>query len=195
MTEAGDAPARVVVAPDSLKGTLPAAEVAAAFADGWRSARPHDDVVLRPMANGGEGTLQAFATASLGAERVPVTVTGPIGHAVSAAWLRVPEGDGTVTAAVELASTSGIELVPEVTGLQPLDASSIRFGQAIADALAHRVDRLVLTIGSSASSDGGAEMMHALGARIVDIDGTEVVPGARELACRSGPTYCLSRER
>lgn len=172
---------RVVVAPDSFKGTLTAAGVAAALAAGWRSVRPQDDIVERPMADGGEGTLAAVRTAWPAAEARPVTVSGPTGDPVQARWLLLPATDDAPggTGVVELASTCGIELLP--AGLSPWDAGTIGFGQAVLAALDEGVSRLVLGIGSSASTDGGTGFLHALGARFLDADGDPIPPGARGL--------------
>jgi glycerate kinase len=172
---------RVVLAPDSFKGSIPAAHVAEALADGWLSVDPSAEIVARPMADGGEGTLDAFAAAIPGSTRVPVTVTGPHGRPVAASWLLLPatvdEPNGT--AVIELASTSGIELLG--ADLRPLDAHSRGFGEAIAAALAHGVSRLVLGIGSSSSTDGGTGMLTALGARFTDAAGATIPLGARGL--------------
>ena len=117
---------------------------------------------------------------------MPVTVTGPHGRPVAASWLLLPATaeapDGT--AVVELASTSGIELLG--SGLLPLDAHTVGFGEAIAAALDHGVlekpvSRLVLGIGSSSSTDGGTGMLTALGARFTDAAGTTIPLGARGL--------------
>ncbi|MFT4050713.1 MAG: glycerate kinase [Microbacterium sp.] len=166
---------RVVVAVDSFKGSIPAAAAAAALAEGWRRVDPASEVLLRPMADGGEGTLDAFAAAVVGARRMPVTVRGPHGRDVDAAWLLLPDGTG----AVELASTSGIELLGDRR--RPWDAGTTGFGQAIAAALDHGVRRLVVGIGSSASTDGGAGMLAALGARLTDRAGAAIAEGARGL--------------
>ncbi|MGP3533957.1 glycerate kinase [Microbacterium sp. RD1] len=172
---------RVVLAPDSFKGTVPAATAAQVLAEGWRRIRPGDDLVLRPMADGGEGTLDAVAAAVPRAERIPVTVTGPGGSAVVASWLLLPPAPGAPvgTGVVELASTSGIELLGE--HLRPQSASTLGFGQAIAAALDAGVSRLVLGIGSSASTDGGVGLLTALGARFTDAAGGPVAPGAAGL--------------
>lgn len=166
---------RIVIAVDSFKGSITAAAAAAALARGWRAGRPADELVLRPMADGGEGTLDAFATGVAGAERLPVTVRGPHDREVAASWLLLPDGMGVV----ELASTSGIELLGHER--RAWAAGTAGFGQAIAAALDHGVSRLVLGIGSSASTDGGAGMLHALGARLVDPAGAPIVPGLRGL--------------
>lgn len=174
----------VVIAPDSFKGTIGAAAAAAALAAGWRSVRPHDLVRLMPMADGGEGTLDAFATTVPGARRMRITVTGPAGAPVEASWILLPPTPAAPggVGVVELASTSGIELLGSRARLRPLDAGTRGFGEAIAAALAHGVSRLVLGIGSSASTDGGMGMLAALGAGFTDAAGHPVTDGGRGLA-------------
>lgn len=171
----------VVVAPDGFKGSLTAGDAASAIGDGWCSVRPDDRVIARPVADGGEGTLDAFAAAVPGARRMPVVVDGPDGRPVDAAWLLLPPtADApTGTGVVELASTSGLELLGDRR--RPLDADTRGFGQAIAAALDHGASRLVLGIGSSASTDGGTGLLTALGARFADAAGRPIAPGARGL--------------
>ncbi|HYI33480.1 MAG TPA: glycerate kinase [Glaciibacter sp.] len=151
----------VVIAPDSFKGTATAIEAVRALADGWASVRPGDSVRLMPMADGGEGTLDAFEIAVPGSQRTPVTVQGPDNTPVAAHWLLLPDGTGVV----ELANTSGITLLDP---LLPLDAHTLGFGQAIAAALDHGVERLLLAIGGSSSTDGGVGALVALGATFTD---------------------------
>lgn len=148
---------RVVIAPDSFKGTATAASVAEAVRDGWLSARPSDDVLLAPMADGGEGTLDAFETAFPEATRQPITVTGPAGTPVDTHWLLLPDG----RAVVELAATSGLPLLGE--DLLPDTATSRGFGEAITAALSSGVTGLVLGIGGSASTDGGESVLDVIG--------------------------------
>ena len=165
----------VVIAPDSFKGTLTAAEAAERIAAGWLSVRPRDTVALRPMADGGEGTLDAFAAVP-GSERVPVAVVDAVGRPRESSWLRLPDGTGVV----ELADACGI------VGLDPLDprgAHTTGFGMAIRAALGAGVSRLLLAVGGSASTDCGAGLLVALGARLVDDFGREVTsPGNAALA-------------
>ncbi|MFJ2543943.1 glycerate kinase [Microbacterium sp. NPDC087589] len=173
--------ARIVLAPDSFKGTITAADAAASLAEGWSSVDPSATFVHRPMADGGEGTVAAFAAAVPGARRMPVVVDGPAGMPLETSWLLLPPSAGSPggTGVVDLASTSGIELLDE---LRPWDADTTGFGQAIAAALDHGVTRLVVGIGSSASTDGGTGMLSALGARFLDASGEPVARGARGLA-------------
>ncbi|MEZ3158976.1 glycerate kinase [Microbacterium sp. BWT-B31] len=180
-TRGGIGARRVVIAPDSFKGSIGAAAAAEALAAGWRSVEPDAVVVLRPMADGGEGTVAAFAASVPGSRRMPVTVTGPDAAPVEADWLLLPaSADAPAgTAVVELASTSGIELLGERR--LPWDADTTGFGQAIVAALDHGVSRLVLGIGSSASTDGGAGLLRALGAGFSGVDGAPIAPGARGL--------------
>lgn len=170
----------VVLAPDSFKGSIAAADAAEALAAGWADADPDAVFILRPMADGGEGTVAAFIAAVAGAERMPVTVDGPAGRPVDTHWLLLPAtaDNPQGTAVIDIASTSGIELVGE---LRPWDADTTGFGQVIAAALDHGVSRLVLGIGSSASTDGGTGLLSALGARFTDAAGRPVAPGARGL--------------
>ncbi|MCU1412946.1 MAG: hypothetical protein JWN80_286, partial [Microbacteriaceae bacterium] len=149
----------IVVAPDSFKGSATAGEVARAIESGWRSVRPGDHVILRPMADGGEGTLDAFELAFPDARRMPVG---------NAYYLQLPDG----TAVVELANTSGLTLQKE---LDPMGATTRGFGVAIAAALDRGADRLILGIGGSASTDGGMGALGAIGDRAVPPRGAIVL--------------------
>lgn len=165
--------ARVVVAPDSFKGSLSAAEVAAAVGRGLTAELPGLDVHLLPVADGGDGTLEA-ATAA-GFERVPVTAAGPTGEPLATAYGR--RGDHAV---VELADVSGLSRL--VSGrLQPLTASSRGTGEVMRAALTAGVRRIVLGIGGSACTDGGAGMLQALGVRLLDDAGRDIGPGGAAL--------------
>ncbi len=166
---------RVVIASDSFKGSIAAADASSAIADGWASVRRDDELVLLPMADGGEGTVDAFATAVPGSIRETSAVTGPDDREVTAEWLRLPDG----TAVIELAAASGLHLLDP---LRPLDAHTLGFGQLVASALAAGASRLVLAIGGSATTDGGAGLLTALGARLLDADGRPVRAGNRGLA-------------
>ncbi len=190
MRQNGRMSRRIVIAPDSFKGTADAASVVAALAAGLGEG---DEAVWMPMADGGEGTLDAIAQVVTGARRTPVRVTGPAGFPVDAAWLWLPPGDDAPlgTGVVEIASTSGIELLGDQ--LRPWQASTLGFGQAIARALDHGVSRLVLGLGSSASTDGGAGLLTALGARFTDDIEMSIAGGAEGLA--DATTADLTRRR
>jgi glycerate kinase len=171
---------RIVIAPDSFKGSAAAVQVTEAIAAGWRDVRPDDEIVELPMADGGEGTLDAFLLAVPGAHRIPVRVTGPDGRVVQASWVLLPataELPGG-TGVVELAETSGL---PLMNRLDPLGAHTLGFGQAIAAALDRGVSRLLLAIGGSASTDGGGGVLVALGARLLDTEGLSVLLGGGAL--------------
>ncbi|GAB2967845.1 glycerate kinase [Frigoribacterium salinisoli] len=166
---------RVVVAPDSFKGTASAADVAAAIADGWRSVRPADLVQEVPLADGGEGTVEAFRRALPDAVVHRTTVPGPDDRPVEAEWLALPDG----TAVVELASASGLPLLAEP---RPLDAHARGLGRVLAAALGAGATRLLVGLGGSASTDGGASVLRELGARLLDSLGEEVPDGGRGLS-------------
>lgn len=168
------APMRVVIALDSFKGTIDAPEASAAIATGWRSTRPDDTVVEVPMADGGEGTLDALAAAVPSSVRIDVRVDGPDDRALDAQFLRLPGG----VAVVELASTSGITLLDP---LRPLTAHTRGFGTAIRAALDSGATGLLLAIGGSASTDGGAGALRELGARLLDADGRDIPDGGAGL--------------
>lgn len=165
----------IVFAPDSFKGSAAADVAAAALADGWRSVRPGDTTVLAPMADGGEGTVDAFAAAVAGSTRVRVTVTGPDDRPVDAEWLLLPDGTGVV----ELALASGITLLDP---LRPESAHTRGFGQLIAAALDAGVTRLVLALGGSSSTDAGAGALAELGARFLTESGDAISDGNSGLA-------------
>jgi len=166
---------RIVVAPDSLKGSLDAAPAADAIARGWRSVRPDDELVLLPQADGGEGTLDAIASAVPGARVEDAgPVTGPDGRTVEGHWLLLPDG----TAVVELAQPSGLPLMaaPDARG-----ATTRGLGEVIARALDGGAHRLVIGLGGSASTDGGAGALTALGLRLLDADGADLAAGGGAL--------------
>ncbi|MFG2842075.1 glycerate kinase [Kitasatospora sp. NPDC048296] len=163
----------VVVAPDKFKGTLEGAEVAARIAAGIRRAAPGTEVRELPVADGGEGTLAAALAA--GFTRVAAKVAGPTGLPVDAAL--AVRGD---TAVVELAQASGLARLPGGR-TAPLAAGSYGVGQLIGRAVSMGAKRIVLGLGGSASTDGGAGMVQALGVRLHDADGTELPPGGAAL--------------
>ncbi|WP_231635123.1 glycerate kinase [Luteipulveratus halotolerans] len=164
----------VLLAPDKFKGTLTAAQVADALAVGVRRAAPSATTVTVPVADGGDGTLAAVVAA--GFERVPVTVSGPTGAPVESAYAR--RGDDAV---VELADASGLSRLPDGRPA-PMTASSAGTGELIAAALDAGCRRVVVGIGGSAGTDGGAGLLTALGARVLGRDGAPVRPGGGGLA-------------
>jgi glycerate 2-kinase len=163
----------VLVAPDSFKGTATAVEIAESIRAGWLGVRPDDRVDLAPMADGGEGTLDVFAQ-DRPSTRHRIAVPGADGVVRDAEWLEFTDTDGRRTGFVELASTSGIAQVAE---LVPLSGHSRGFGAAVRAALEAGVRRLVLSIGSSASTDGGSGLLAELGAEFLDRDGAPVRDG------------------
>jgi glycerate 2-kinase len=165
---------RVVVAPDKFKGSLTAAQVAARLATGLTRAAPGVEVVQVPVADGGDGTLEAAVSA--GYRRVPVRAEGPTGEPVGTAYA---ERDGV--AVVELADVSGLGRLPGGR-LAARAASSYGTGQVIRAALDAGCRRVVLGIGGSASTDGGAGIVQALGGRLLDAHGGEVGRGGAALA-------------
>jgi glycerate kinase len=165
---------RVLLAPDSFKGSIGAADAAAALARGWRSARPGDEVTCLPLADGGEGTLDMLAAALPGARWHRATVTGPAGQPAESAWLELP---GRV-AAVELARASGL---PMLSRPDPLGAGTAGTGELIAAALDHGAGQLMLAVGGSASTDGGCGALAALGAVFRDARGAVLPAGGGAL--------------
>lgn len=153
---------KVVIAPDSFKGTATAAEAAAALAAGWRRVRPDDELVPRPMADGGEGTLATVVAACPGAASHEVPgCAGPDGRPITGVFGLLPDG----SAVVDIATASGLPLMGAANALT---ATSRGTGQLIAAALDHGATRLVIGLGGSACTDGGAGILAALGARFTD---------------------------
>ncbi|MEW2017352.1 glycerate kinase [Rhodococcus sp. NPDC076796] len=164
---------RILLAPDKFKGSLSAADVARALASGMLSVDSSLETVCLPVADGGDGTVDAAVTA--GWDRMAVTCSGPTGEKVNTSYAR--RGD---TAVVELASAVGLELLPDGRP-DALGASTFGLGTVIADALEAGAERIVVGLGGSASTDGGAGMLSALGARILDADGNDVALGGGAL--------------
>ncbi len=163
---------RVLLAPDKFKGTLTAAEVASYLADGIRTRRPDAIVVTAPVADGGDGLLAACDAA--GFTRVAVDAAGPAGRPSTTAYVRRDD-----TAVVELAAVAGLAQLG--ADLAPMTATSRGVGEVIAAALDAGCRHVVLGIGGSASTDGGAGMVQALGARVLDADGRDITDGGAAL--------------
>jgi len=164
---------KIVVAPDKFKGSLPATQVAAAIAAGLHAGRPGAEVVTIPVADGGEGTVDAAVAA--GFERVPVTAAGPAGDPVRVSYARRGQ-----VAVVELAGVCGLARLPGGRPA-PLTASSFGAGEVLRAALEAGARRIVLGVGGSASTDGGAGLLQALGVRVLDTCGEPVRPGGAGL--------------
>jgi len=162
---------KIVIAPDSFKESLSAPEVAAAIARGWQQVFPEAECMLRPMADGGEGTVDALL-AAVGGERRECEVRGPMGTPVRAHWGWLGQG----TAVIEMAAASGLHWVPREQRDARL-ASSFGTGELIREALDAGARRIILGLGGSATNDAGAGLLQALGVRFLDAQGQELVPG------------------
>ena len=163
---------RVVVAPDSLKGTLSAAAAARAMREGWLRARPDDEVVAVPMADGGDGTLDVLADVLGGARRHELEVVGPLARPVRGAWLDL--GDGR--AFVESAQACGLALVP-ADRRDPRRTTSWGVGELLAAAARAGARQVLVGLGGSAVVEGGAGMAGALGHRLRNAAGNGVKVG------------------
>lgn len=166
---------KILIAPDSFKGSISALEAAKEIANGWRLIRPEDELTIIPLADGGEGTLEAISFIR-GGTFIEKAVTAPDGRSVNAQWLLLNDG----TALVELASASGLPLMQE---LAPLTAHTYGFGELLKDAAQHRqTKRIIATVGGSASTDGGAGALSALGFAFLGEDDQRVELGGSALA-------------
>ena len=170
--------AKVLLAPDKFKGCLTAAEVAAAVAAGLTDARPDLETIMLPVADGGDGTVAAAV--SVGYALVTVPTVGPTGEPIMAGYAL----DGQ-RAVVELAAAVGLDRLPGGR-LDPLGASTYGLGLVIKDALDRGAGEIVLGLGGSASTDGGAGMVQALGGRLYDAAGRDLPPGGGALVDLAG---------
>ena len=162
---------KVVLAPDSFKGTVSATDAVRALADGWRVVRPSDELVAHPMSDGGEGTLETIAAACPGATVHTVPgCTGPDGRRIPGRFGMLPDG----SAVVDMATASGL---PLSRALDALTATSRGTGELIAAALDAGATRLLVGLGGSASTDGGTGILSALGARFTDRHGRPLPDG------------------
>lgn len=173
----------VLIAADKFKGSLTAVQVAEHVTAGLRRARPGVAVEALPVADGGDGTVAAAVAG--GFERREVRVTGPLGMPVTAAYAL--RGD---TAVVEMAEASGLQLLPDGV-FAPLTATTYGTGELLLAAIEAGARTVVFGVGGSATTDGGAGMLEALGARFLDLDGDPVAPGGGPL--RELDTADLSR--
>ncbi|MCS3433390.1 glycerate kinase [Klebsiella sp. BIGb0407] len=167
---------KIVIAPDSYKESLSAPDVAKVIEKGFREIFPDARYVRVPLADGGEGTVEAMIAATQGKE-YHARVTGPLNTKVDAVWGL--SGDGH-TAFIEMAAASGLALVPH-DKRDPLLTTSYGTGELIAQALNHGAKSIIIGIGGSATNDAGVGMMQALGVRFLDSDGQELSPGGGSL--------------
>jgi glycerate kinase len=168
---------RVILAPDSFKGSATALAVAEAMERGVRLVFPAAEVLKVPIADGGEGTVEALVAATRG-RTLHAVVKGPLGEPVHAAWGIL--GDGQ-TAVVEMAAASGLPLVPRAQR-DPRRATTFGTGELVRAALDAGLTRIIVGIGGSATNDGGAGMARALGVRFLDAAGVELPEGGAALA-------------
>ncbi|GKX51499.1 glycerate kinase [Budvicia aquatica] len=167
---------RIVIAPDSFKESLSAMQVATAIQQGFSEIYPDAEYVKLPMADGGEGTVVSMIEATNG-HYFNEIITGPLGLPVEGVWGLM--GDGK-TAVIEMAAASGLHHVPPAQR-NPLYTTSHGTGELLLAALDHGVERIILGIGGSATNDGGAGMMQALGASLRDAQGQELEVGGEAI--------------
>ena len=167
---------KVVVAIDSLKGSLSSLEAGEAIKRGVLKAIPDAQVCVRPLADGGEGTVEALAL-GMGGKLVTINVTGPLGEPVDCVYGILEESN---TAIVEMSGAAGITLVPD-SKRNPLHTTTYGVGEVIKDAIAKGCRHFIVGIGGSATNDGGIGMLQALGYGMLDKDGKQVPFGAKGL--------------
>ncbi|HGY4723105.1 glycerate kinase [Citrobacter amalonaticus] len=168
---------KIVIAPDSFKESLSAMQVATAIEQGFREIYPDAQYVKLPMADGGEGTVESMVEATEGHYHF-IDVTGPLGTPVQARWGML--GDGK-TAVIEMAAASGLHHVPP-EHRNPMLTTSYGTGELILAALDRGVEHIILGIGGSATNDGGAGMLQALGIDLLDENGDALPPGGGALS-------------
>ena len=167
---------KIVVAADSFKGSMRSDEAGSIIADGIRESLGNAEIKVIPMADGGEGTTDAVVRAT-GGEIKEVAVTGPLGDPATAHYGLLPNGQ---TAIMEMASASGMELVP-IDRLDPMKATTYGTGELMRAAVTAGVREIILGIGGSATVDGGTGMAQALGYRLLTADGSECRRGGGAL--------------
>ncbi|HXN57140.1 MAG TPA: glycerate kinase [Candidatus Angelobacter sp.] len=167
---------RIVVAPNAFKGSLSALEAATAIAEGIRIAAPDADLVLVPIADGGDGTVDALVAATKGQPRTG-RVRGPLGDPVDADYGLI---DGGSTAVIEMAKAAGLALVPK-DRRDPRVTTTYGVGELMQHAYDEGARHFVVGIGGSATNDGGAGMAQALGYHLLDETGRELPPGGLAL--------------
>jgi glycerate kinase len=168
---------RIVIAPDSFKGCLNALNVALAMRRGVQRVYPDSVIDMIPMADGGEGTVEAILSAVSG-EKIKIDVTDPLGRSIGAAYALIDEGE---TAIIEMAAASGLTLLSNQER-NPRVTSTHGTGMLIRNALDRGVKKILLGIGGSATNDGGAGLAVALGVKLLDANGNELPQGGAALA-------------
>ena len=168
---------KIVIAPDSFKESLSAEGVAQAIARGFQSIYPSAELVLLPVADGGEGTTDSLVAATKG-RRITQQATGPLGESVEAFWGLL--GDGK-TAVVETAAASGLDLI-DSSQRDPLTATTRGTGELILAAVDQGAKHIIVGLGGSATNDGGAGMLQALGVGLLDASGEQIPSGGIGLA-------------
>ena len=169
---------KVVIAPNAFKGTLSAAEVARAIADGMHELHPEWEIVEVPMADGGDGTVEAVL-AALPGRRISVAVKSPLFADTTADFAVLDDGK---TAVIEMAQASGLTLVPEELR-NPLVTTTYGTGELVRRAIEEGCSKVFIGIGGSATVDGGAGMAAAMGIRFLDVRGREIPFGGGGLSC------------
>lgn len=167
---------KIVTAIDSFKGSMTSLEAGYAVAEGFKRVIRNAIVNVRPLADGGEGTVEALIEGMNG-ERHEIQVTGPLGSPVNCAYGIIKE---SMTAVIEMSGAAGITLVQK-KDLNPLDATTYGVGEVIKDAIAKGCRRFIVGIGGSATNDGGVGMLQALGYGFLDASGKQIAFGAKGL--------------
>jgi glycerate kinase len=173
---------KIILAPQSLKGSLDAGAVGQAMAAGVRLALPDAEIAIIPVADGGEGTVRALVAVT-GGRLLHTRVTGPLGGMVEAEWGLLGADAGAPaekTAVIEMAAAAGLPLVPPERR-DPRIATTRGVGELLRAALNAGCERILIGIGGSATNDGGAGMAQALSARLLDAAGNELPPGGAAL--------------
>lgn len=168
---------KVVIAMDSLKGSLTSLEAGNSAAEGIRRVYPEAEILVRPLADGGEGTVEALTT-GMGGESQFISVTGPLGEPVVCQYGII---EHTKTAIIEMSGAAGLPLVPEKKR-NPLHTTTYGVGEVILDAIKKGCRRFLVGIGGSATNDGGIGMLQALGYEFLDQSGRAIPQGAKGLA-------------
>lgn len=167
---------KIVTAIDSFKGSLTSLEAGYAVAEGFKRVINDVEIAVRPLADGGEGTVEALIEGMNG-EKHEIQVTGPLGSPVNCAYGIIKE---SMTAVIEMSGAAGITLVQK-KDLNPLDATTYGVGEVIKDAIAKGCRRFIVGIGGSATNDGGVGMLQALGYGFLDSYGKQIPFGAKGL--------------